>query len=622
MTTIGYRSNILALRAQTGLGQVRDQLGSSFERLSSGQRINRPSDDAAGLAIASTLSSSSRRFAQSIRNVNDGLSALNLAEGAARSGSDILVRLKELATQSANGSFSSTQRAALNSEAQALQAEYNRIISSTRLNGLSLLHHQTSTMVIQAGFTSSDSLYQLNFSNLGVGNYGYGTYGSAASHTVGAAPSGIKSGDFNNDGILDLVTSNQTDGTITVALGNGDGSLLASISFTALGSVRDLEVADINNDGNYDVVVVAASAVGVMLGNGNGSFQGVRSYATIGQSTQVSIADLNGDGKLDIVTDGKSGLPAYFSVLLGNGDGTLQAKQDYGAGSSGVGLPILKDINRDGKLDIVADSNGVGGVNILLGNGNGTFLAATNISMGNASDLAVGDINNDGKLDLITSDSSGSHILVRLGNGDATFQSALSFAAPAGAGDLALGDLNSDGKLDLVFTKSGTVSTLLGNGDGSFQGYSSIAVTGASESLLSDLDGDGVLDIISANSSGSNIAVMLGDSYAVSFLNSLDISTRQGALAAIRALDTAEQALGSGLGVIGSLQSRLSFGNDQLASLRENYVAAASRINDIDVAAETARMVALQIREQVSSAILAQANQAPELALSLIADIN
>jgi flagellin len=121
------------------------------QRLSSGQRINSASDDAAGLAISSALDVKARVYQQASRNLNDAISMVSIATGSLASLTDIATRIAELAEQAANGTFSSQQRAALDGEPQALTAEYNRVIETTTFNGLKLLDGQTNLFRIQAG---------------------------------------------------------------------------------------------------------------------------------------------------------------------------------------------------------------------------------------------------------------------------------------------------------------------------------------------------------------------------------------------------------------------------------------------------------------------------------------
>ena len=122
VSRLTINSNIPALNAQRSLGNATRQLGESFTRLSSGLRINKSSDDAAGLAISESLKSDTRLFNQGVRNLNDGLSLLNVADGALNELTNIVTRLSELAEQSSNGTFSNKQRLALDKEAQSVSS--------------------------------------------------------------------------------------------------------------------------------------------------------------------------------------------------------------------------------------------------------------------------------------------------------------------------------------------------------------------------------------------------------------------------------------------------------------------------------------------------------------------
>lgn len=144
-------SNIASLTAQRRLDEASRDLSKSYERLSSGMRINRASDDAAGLALADSLSADSRISNQAIKNLNDGISLFTIAASAIENLTGLLVRMEELAEQSANGTYSSVQRAALDGEAQALWNEYTRITETTEFNGISLLNGSASNIDLQAG---------------------------------------------------------------------------------------------------------------------------------------------------------------------------------------------------------------------------------------------------------------------------------------------------------------------------------------------------------------------------------------------------------------------------------------------------------------------------------------
>ena len=197
--TIG--SNIASLQAQRRLSDATSRLEGVFERLSSGQRINRASDDAAGLAIADSLRTSARVQTQAIRNTNDGISALNIMTGTLDQQSQLLMRLSELAEQSANGTYSYGQRSAMQKEYLQLVREFGRIGDTTSFNGLELLRAgigaNPTSFNLQVGSNGSiNSLLSLSGGRSGTlmgsikadsldTDYGYGTVSGAEAETGG-----------------------------------------------------------------------------------------------------------------------------------------------------------------------------------------------------------------------------------------------------------------------------------------------------------------------------------------------------------------------------------------------------------------------------------------------------
>ena len=163
-------NNIASLNAQRILGQNNDRLAQSVERIASGIRINRGADDAAGLAISEALRSDIRALRQGIRNANDGISLINVAEGALNEQSGILIRLRELASQAATGTVGSTERATIQLEFSALRNEVDRIAATTEFNGQKLVDGSLANTVasgnqilIQIGIDSTaDSRINLN----------------------------------------------------------------------------------------------------------------------------------------------------------------------------------------------------------------------------------------------------------------------------------------------------------------------------------------------------------------------------------------------------------------------------------------------------------------------------
>lgn len=162
--SITINTNIASLNAQRRLGQSTGQLQKTYERLSSGLRIVRASDDAAGLAIADSLKADQKIAGVAIRNANDGVSLISISDGALSEIGNVLSRMAELAEQSANGVLSTTQRSALGSEFTALSSEIERIAVTTEFNGLKLLSGGD-TVSLQIGF-NSQATSQISFSGV------------------------------------------------------------------------------------------------------------------------------------------------------------------------------------------------------------------------------------------------------------------------------------------------------------------------------------------------------------------------------------------------------------------------------------------------------------------------
>lgn len=326
-----------------------------------------------------------------------------------------------------------------------------------------------------------------------------------------STPSGpVAVGDFNHDGILDLVvgqtSSDGQTGTLLFYRGVGDGTFASPVTTPSTFPIQTLQTGDFNGDGKLDVLVGApginfgpAQAV-PFLGNGAGHFQEKSAFGGGDSGLPIGIADLNGDGILDVVFEGEVQGSGTAMVYLGNGDGTfiLKSRQDMpGTGSTAA----IGDFNGDGKLDLAIPDYDQ--VDILLGNGDGTFQAMVPYSCYPCGgSVATADLNGDGKLDLVMG-----NLTVFLGNGDGTFASGIGYA-PNGAGVVALGDFNGDGKLDVV-TAGSTVWVYLGNGDGTFH---NVITTGNFSSIAAvapfgDFNRDGELDVVTWGSTSAQVGL-------------------------------------------------------------------------------------------------------------------
>ena len=251
---------------------------------------------------------------------------------------------------------------------------------------------------------------------------GDGTFRPPSNYSTGAVSTGfaISMGDFNQDGKLDLAVSN-CNGlycgqiSVSVLLGNGDGTFGAPIQYGLTGSLpNSVTVGDFNLDDKLDMAVTSctdryctAGSVAILLGNGDGTFHSPVTFPTHGGPQTAIVADFNGDGKLDLtVANQNLGVanenPTSVSVFLGKGDGTFLPSLDFPVGSNTSPQSMVAgDFNGDGNLDLGVFTGGFN-VAILLGNGNGTFRApifSPNLS-DRPSTVVAGDFNGDGRLDL------------------------------------------------------------------------------------------------------------------------------------------------------------------------------------------------------------------------------
>ena len=156
MTVIG--SNISSLRASNASAKAQDALSTAMERLSTGKRINSAKDDAAGLAIASSMTAQIRGMNQGIRNANDGISLAQTAEGALDEVSNMLQRMRELQVQKTNGTYSATDTANITAEQEALATQIQSVVQNTSFNGKNLFSTASNTITIQAGANASDTV--------------------------------------------------------------------------------------------------------------------------------------------------------------------------------------------------------------------------------------------------------------------------------------------------------------------------------------------------------------------------------------------------------------------------------------------------------------------------------
>jgi hypothetical protein len=354
-------------------------------------------------------------------------------------------------------------------------------------------------------------------------------------YDVGTRPQAIVSADFNNDHVQDLAVANYNDSTVSVLLGNADGTFQepALTSSTGVGP-GSLAVGDFDGDGNLDLATANIFDVSVLLGDGTGAFAAGIGIVLGSNPSSVAVGDFNGDGLLDLgvtsnlyVDDGDpypydyyGHTESYANVLLGNGAGGFSAPNtialDYALHKSALAADLNGDLYDD--FVTIKDDRYVV---VLLGASTG-YLQATTGSFsagGYPYNVAAGDIDGDGDNDLVTTNWHSQNVSVLLGDGLGNFSGPFKYAVGGYPTSVVLGDFTHDGNLDVATTlyPSNQVSVLAGDGAGAFS-TPVLSPTGPNPwtVVADDFNGDGWLDAATINLLNSSVSVLINAPPSVS----------------------------------------------------------------------------------------------------------
>jgi len=360
-------------------------------------------------------------------------------------------------------------------------------------------------------------------------------------YDTGKGPISVAIATFNtkNSGHLDLAIANQTDGTISILPGNGDGTFVAeattctppscialppvtSGTATTAASPSSIVTGDFNDDGFPDIAVTDAAnnRVLILLGNGDGTFQMPVAYPTGAKPVALIAQDFDGDGQPDLAvvnqTDGT------VTILLGNKVNNIQngtfgtppahpAAFPVGGSPSSIATGEFDTVNNT-NADLVVTNSTDNTVSILLGNGDGTFTTQSVFATGKGpSGVATSDFNGDAKADLAVTNQTDSTVSILLGNGDGTFLAQNTFATGSSPAGIVAANFTG-GNTDLVVADetANTAGVLIGNGDGTFNTPISLPTGNSPIGLAAaDLNGDGTLDLVTANNASNTVSVTL-----------------------------------------------------------------------------------------------------------------
>lgn len=689
---VRFGNNILSLNVQRQLSRSTDDLARVSERLSSGQRINRASDDAAGLAIATSLRVDARIFTQGIRNLNDGLSALGIAESAMESLTTIADRIQELSTQSMNGTFGDTQRKSLQQEVTALQSEWNRIVESTSFNGNLLLTGNNTRTVLQGGKGVAATLaLQVGEAQLAGGLEGFsgetiristdssgnqalggGTdvsalsadgrfvaFSSTANNLVAGDTNGVSDA-FIKDTLTGLTTRISTDSTGNQAVGGA--------SF----------VRAISADGRY--AVLNSLSTNLVSGDTNGVQDVFINDTLTGATTRIntdsagheangssSVAAISADGRFiafnstatNLVANDTNGQQDSFikDTLTGI---TTRISTDS-AGSQVAGGSTVSAISADGRFVafwsnatslVAGDTNAaidsfvkdtLTGITTRVSTdsvGNQATGGHSTVSVISADGRYVGF--NSGATNLVSGDTNGQSdaFIKDILTGVTTRISTTSEGIQATGGGTSISAISADGRF--VAMDSLAVNLVSGDTNGEQDSFIKDTLTGATTRISTDRAGN------QATGGYSYAAAMSADGRFVAFdslatnLVTGDTNGQQDSF--IKDLSRTGVQQMSGMVVLNRVSAGVTLGlvqnyRDELLEYRSrlgasssriatfintlsaaglNYSAAESRITDTDIAHDSASAVAIKIKQQVGTSLLAQANLAPQIGLKLL----
>jgi flagellin len=597
-------TNTGALMAQAAASSVNKSMESSMERLATGKRINSASDDAAGVAIASRLTSEIRGTNQAIRNAMDGQAMLDTAEGAHIEVENILQRMREISVQAANGTNNADDRTNLQLEMTQLTTEIDRISSTTSWAGQKLIDG-TGSFTLQLGSQTSaaDSI-------------------TASINSISAATLGVGAGGS---------TTTANSATLAEA-----GNTVLQIGGTpAAGDVFNFTVGSENLAVRVDSVAADVAVTAVAdAGLGNTAVSFATSAAGVNTLT-VTATGAGGQDKYNLTINGTTLEVAHAASATANTNATtIKTAID----ASNLGLTVTD--NSDGTLTIAPQTNYStsldGGVTF---NAAGTETAIAKNGIAGLADAIAKEINDLTATKYIGLTASAA------ADGTVTVDQAVIFSNTTiaiAADASAAGSLNSAGTVLTIDAEKVVAADTISfdiNGETITTGtllttdIFADTLAGTQAKIQAVIDANAKLSGLglTAAVSSTNITItaakltttLIKDVSAVAASSTtatagLSVTTTAGATSAVDAIDTAIKTINNQRATLGSISNRLDSTVSNLTNISSNLSAGRGRIEDADFAAETTNLAKTQILQQASTAMLAQANASKQGVLSLL----
>uniref|UniRef100_Q3AQB0 VCBS n=1 Tax=Chlorobium chlorochromatii (strain CaD3) TaxID=340177 RepID=Q3AQB0_CHLCH len=338
-------------------------------------------------------------------------------------------------------------------------------------------------------------------------------------YVTGAQPNSVTAADINSDGNVDLIVANWGGNTVSVLNNNGDGTFANKVDYTTGSGVISVTNADVDGDGSVDLIFAnsISNTISVLKNNGDGIFSPKVDYSVGKNPWSIISTDIDNDGMPDLIVGtnghdmpwdmGLAQICNAISVFKNNGDGSFASKVDYAIENAFFSVASA-DVNGDGQTDLIGANWTTGGLSILQNNGDGSFASKVDYAIPNSFySVASTDLNSDGKPDIFGSNLAVNGVSILQNNGDGTFASKVDYATGSNPWIVNSCDINGDGFSDIsvVNTGSNTVSVLINKGDGTFLDKKDYSTGNMPFGLSSaDLNKDGKSDLIVVNSSDSN----------------------------------------------------------------------------------------------------------------------
>jgi hypothetical protein len=340
---------------------------------------------------------------------------------------------------------------------------------------------------------------------------------------VGRRPVSVIATDINGDGISDIVAGNRDTTNLSVLISSGDGEFIASRDMNSGTRPEGMVTADFNRDGRPDLAVVntGSNNVSVFLGDGQGGFQPRRDFAVGGEPRFITFGDFDRDNNVDLAI---ANFHSHtITLLFGDGQGGFGRRRDlsnFGQFNPTGLVAINLDETTPTILDLVVPNFSTNTISLFFGDGQGNFAAPQNLSINGGQgpcSVAVQDVNRDGRPDILVLNRNSNNLSVFINNGQHRFTQRPTnvtvgqFPVSLAAAHIAGG---SDWDLVVVNQRSNNVSVLLGDGAGNFTPATGSPFSVGNDPtglVVRDLNNDGQLDLAVTNARDSNISILLGD---------------------------------------------------------------------------------------------------------------